>query len=271
MAPGRKAPSKVPFRAKSSTRSVASGRSTTGRSITSARNNASRRTSGGSTTTGRSRNSASRHRPQQQQQQSRAQPEQFVQNSESTRAASESVAQDERDDTLNEIIMAVDLSPGATVGCCYYVARDEKMFFMEDIQMGDVDVVDALRMFIDPTIILVSTKIDDTVIDRFDPEAKNGSSVSGDNDQFRLPFILEVRPPSEFYYDAAKSKLVNLRLGEEHGTRVSFNVPGELAAGNHVDDDNVASQQGQLLRLAGWVDVESRVTVSAIVEQFVQY
>jgi DNA mismatch repair protein MSH5 len=267
MAPGRKAPFKVPFRAKSSTRSVASGRSNAGRSVTSARSNASRRTSGGSMATDRSRNAA----PRPPQQPSRAQPEQFVQNSESTRAPSESVAQNERDDTLNEIIMAVDLSPGATIGCCYYVARDEKMFFMEDIQMSDVDVVDALRMFIDPTVILVSTKIDDTVIDRFDPEAKNGSSVSGDNDQFRLPFLLEVRPPSEFYYDAAKSKLVTLRLEEENGTRVSFNVPGELAAGNRIDDDNVAGQQGQLLRLAGWVDVESRVTVSAIVEQSVQY
>lgn len=182
-------------------------------------------------------------------------------NSNSTRAPSESVALDEQDDTLNEIIMAVDLSPGGTVGCCYYVARDEKMFFMEDIQMGDVEVVDALRMYINPTTILVSTKIDDTVIDRFDPEARNNGSVSGDNDQFRLPFLLEVRPPSEFYYDAARSKLVKLRLGEKHGTQVRFNVPGEIAAGNHIDDDNVAGQQGQLLRLAGWIDVDSRVTV----------
>ena len=180
----------------------------------------------------------------------------------STPAPSESVARDEQDDTLNEVIMAVDLTPRGTVGCCYYVARVEKMFFMEDIQMGDVDVVDALRLFIDPTVIVVSTKIDDAVIDRFDPEAKNGGSVSGDNDQFRLPFLLEVRPPSEFLYDSARSKLVNLRLGDENGTRVSFNVPGELAAVDQLNDEDVAGTQGQLLRLAGWIDVESRVTVS---------
>lgn len=154
------------------------------------------------------------------------------------------------------------------------------MFFMEDIQLGDVDVVDAckclrppylafqltngrrVRLFIDPTIILVSTKIDDTVIDRFDPKSKNGGSVSGDNDQFRFSFLLEVRPPSEFYYDSARSKLVNLHVGEKHGPRVSFNVPGELAAVNHMHDDNAASTQGQLLRLAGWIDIESRATVS---------
>jgi DNA mismatch repair protein MSH5 len=85
--------------------------------------------------------------------------------------------------------------------------------------------------------------------------------VSGDNDQFRLPFLLEVRPPSEFYYEAARSKLVNLRHGEENGTRVRFSVPGELAAIDHLNEESTVGQQGQLLRLAGWVDLESRSTV----------
>jgi DNA mismatch repair protein MSH5 len=49
------------------------------------------------------------------------------------------------DDTLSEVIMAVDLTPRATVGCCYYVARDEKLYFMEDIQCADVEVVDTRR------------------------------------------------------------------------------------------------------------------------------
>jgi len=82
-----------------------------------------------------------------------------------------------------------------------------------------------VRTFIEPTVILVSTKIDDKVIERFDPEARS-DCASSDNDQFRLPFLLEVRPPNEFSYDAAKSKLVSLRLGDESGTRVSFNIPG---------------------------------------------
>jgi DNA mismatch repair protein MSH5 len=46
------------------------------------------------------------------------------------------------DDTLSEVIMAVDMIPQGTVGCCYYVARDEKLYFMEDIQLGDVDIID---------------------------------------------------------------------------------------------------------------------------------
>jgi hypothetical protein len=188
----------------------------------------------------------------------------------STCAPSESVTTGESlpldlqaDDTLNEVFMSVDLTNRGTVGCCYFVARDEKLFFMEDIQCGDVDVIDALRMYIDPTVILVSTKIDDAVIERFDPEGRSGSSVSGDNDQFRLPFLLEVRPPSEYSYDVARSKLVNLHLGEEYGTRLRFNIPGELGANEH-DEGNIAGKQGQLLRLAGWVDVDSQATVSPL-------
>ncbi|CAN9167596.1 unnamed protein product [Alternaria alternata] len=168
---------------------------------------------------------------------------------------------EENDDTLIEVIMAVDLTPRGTVGCCYYVARDEKLYFMEDIQCGDVDVIEALRTFIEPTVILVSTKIDDKLIERFDPEAANADYAHSDNDQFRLPFILEVRPPNEFSYEVGKNKLVSLRLGLEHGTRVSFRVPGEIVPMDHLDEEGTIGQQGQLLRLAGWVDLESRSTV----------
>jgi DNA mismatch repair protein MSH5 len=49
------------------------------------------------------------------------------------------------DDTFDEIVMAVDMTPRGAVGCCYYVARDEKLYFMEDIQLGDVNVVDGRR------------------------------------------------------------------------------------------------------------------------------
>jgi DNA mismatch repair protein MSH5 len=49
---------------------------------------------------------------------------------------------DTGNDSLNEVIMAVDLRGHNTVGCCYYVARDEKIYFMEDVKLGGCDVVD---------------------------------------------------------------------------------------------------------------------------------
>lgn len=36
-----------------------------------------------------------------------------------------------------------------------------------------------MRIYVEPTVVLVSTKIDDAVIDRFDPEARGEGSESG--------------------------------------------------------------------------------------------
>lgn len=48
-------------------------------------------------------------------------------------------------DALTEVIMAVNMTERGTVGCAYYVARDEKLYFMEDVVMGGADVVDARK------------------------------------------------------------------------------------------------------------------------------
>jgi len=82
------------------------------------------------------------------------------------------------------------------------------------------------------------------------------------DDQFRLPFLLEVRPPAEFGYEAAESKLANLRLDANHASRVKFVVPGDVCLEDPAYDFKSApGQQGKLLHLAGLVDKESRLTV----------
>ena len=49
----------------------------------------------------------------------------------------------EGNDSLNEIIMAVDMRERGTVGCSYYVAREEKLYFMDDVLSGGIEVIDA--------------------------------------------------------------------------------------------------------------------------------
>jgi len=267
----RQPPSKIPFRIKGSRSSGASRTTRTGssRSSTTSRYSAARSAS----VVSRAPSNNYHHRQ-------RAPVEHGTSDTTLFNAAERDLAEEYesvRDDTLSEIIMAVDMTPRSTVGCCYYIARDEMLYFMDDIQIGDVDIVDTCRSnnvqywkiyvyhssvksFIEPTVILVSNKVDDSIIERFDPGAKNADSVSSNNDQFRLPFLLDVRPPSDFYYDAAKSKLMTLRLSEEDGPQVSFNVPGDYLGG--FEGDAAHGQQGQLLRLTGWFDMENRVTVS---------
>ena len=52
------------------------------------------------------------------------------------------------EDTLSEVIMAVNMLPNGTVGCAYYVARVEKLYFMEDVRSGGPDIVDACQSFV---------------------------------------------------------------------------------------------------------------------------
>ena len=48
----------------------------------------------------------------------------------------------EDDDALNEVIMAVNIKDRNTVGCAYYVAREEKLCLSQDIKMGGLDVIE---------------------------------------------------------------------------------------------------------------------------------
>ena len=89
-----------------------------------------------------------------------------------------------------------------------------------------------------------------------------GASVDGRSE--RLPYLLEFRPNSEFGYDTARNKLVNLRIGQPGGPNVTFIVPGDVVT--HEDDMvggdmGFTGRQGQLLRLSGWINMESRLTV----------
>ena len=50
--------------------------------------------------------------------------------------------QDSEDgNSLDEAIMAVDVKDRMTIGCCYYVAQEEKLYFMEDVKLGYLEMV----------------------------------------------------------------------------------------------------------------------------------
>lgn len=118
-------------------------------------------------------------------------------------------------------------------------------------------------MFIEPTAILVSSKLDDTALDKLDPDRRNMGD--GDSSAYGMPALCSPRPVSEFSYESAKSRLANLCLAHEDEPKVTFVTPGDLIAEDNEEpiagDSAVESRQGRLLRLAGWIDVDSRVTV----------
>lgn len=58
------------------------------------------------------------------------------------------IAEREDADSLDEVIMCVDMRDRGTVGCCYYVARNQKLFVMADVTYGGIEVVDTCSLHI---------------------------------------------------------------------------------------------------------------------------
>lgn len=75
-------------------------------------------------------------------------------------------------DAVNETIMAIDLRDRGTVGCAYYVAREERLYLMEDIKMAGMEIIDTLKVHAQPTIILINTKSDEKLEEHLAPDAR---------------------------------------------------------------------------------------------------
>ncbi|KFY12425.1 hypothetical protein V491_06792 [Pseudogymnoascus sp. VKM F-3775] len=179
---------------------------------------------------------------------------------------SEAEVQDREDaDALNEIIMAIDMRDRGTLGCAYYIAREEKLFLMEDIKLSGLDIVDTLKLHASPTVVLISTKSDDALEDHLMKEAKDASRGYNPDAIFGA-YVLDSRPSAEFQYEPAKSKLVNYDFNASIGPHIQFSTPSDELMGNmgymqDPEDYEAAGHQGRLLRLAGCIDLESRVSI----------
>jgi DNA mismatch repair protein MSH5 len=76
-------------------------------------------------------------------------------------------------------------------------------------------------------------------------------------------YVLNAQPSGDFSYEAAKNKLVNLELSAYEASNIIFTTPVDELAGDpygHGDHGGMG-RQGRLMRLAGRVDLDSRLTV----------
>ncbi|QKX55952.1 uncharacterized protein TRUGW13939_03051 [Talaromyces rugulosus] len=158
-----------------------------------------------------------------------------------------------RNDDNGEVIMAVDLKERGTVGCCYYVAQEEQLKILGDIQHGGKDIIDTLILEINPTTILTSTRAEEAAI----------TVQQGYDDRFNFPYQIDTRPVQEFNFNNARAKLASLEIFQNEDL-AQFLVPGggftqteEVAAENL----GLSFEKGQVLRLAGAVDIENSVSI----------
>jgi len=80
-------------------------------------------------------------------------------------------------------------------------------------------------------------------------------------------YVLDSRPASEFRYETAKNKLVALDFDADEATSILFTTPGDKLGCSAMEgqlDQGGIGRHGKLMRLAGWVDIESRISVRPI-------
>ncbi|KAK2799306.1 MutS protein msh5 [Onygenales sp. PD_10] len=168
--------------------------------------------------------------------------------------------QEDENEDLCQVIMAIDMKERGTVGCCYYVAQEEKLYILEDITSGGFEAVETLKLDVEPTLVLVSTRADQSASNL---EQTHQDIPNEDDVQFQLPYHLDVRPSQEFSFEGARLKLSKLQLdGSRNETR--FLVPGDtFSMGQNGDetDFGFTDQQGRLLNLSGSLDMDNRVSI----------
>jgi DNA mismatch repair protein MSH5 len=74
-------------------------------------------------------------------------------------------------------------------------------------------------------------------------------------------YILDSRASSEFGEEKAKDKLINLELSVDNAPNIIFATAADGATAGPGLEDGVMGRKGKLLRLASWIDLDSRVTV----------
>ena len=52
----------------------------------------------------------------------------------------------EDDDTLDEVVLTIDMRNRDTIGCSYYVAREEKLYILSDVKYGGLDIIDNCKI-----------------------------------------------------------------------------------------------------------------------------
>jgi DNA mismatch repair protein MSH5 len=158
-------------------------------------------------------------------------------------------------DTLDEVIMAIDVDKDGKVGCAYYVAMDETLVLEEDIPMGGIEAVDTLLLHVQPTSIIVPNRAPGDLVDFLERDAHrfddNEGSCGGQG-----AYILRHIVSAQFDYEAGKEALARV----DHGP--SKPDPIEVLTSTQEPVQSIkSSAHNRLMRLAENINLESCLSV----------
>lgn len=155
--------------------------------------------------------------------------------------------------------MAIDMKENGTIGCAYYVALDEALFLLQDIPLAGIELVEMLILHVEPTTVLVSIRGPDVLIEFLEAGAQDFMGNRNQEGGIRGAYILRTVGSVEFSYESAKSQLLALNFDSLRPQTMHFNtVTGNEA---EAEVDMAGQRQGKLMRLATWIDLDSRFSI----------
>ncbi|KAI0858379.1 putative MSH5 protein [Xylaria cubensis] len=168
------------------------------------------------------------------------------------------VLSEESADAMNEIIMAIEMRDrgprGSTLGCAYYVALEEALYLLEDVAMAGIDLVETLLLHAQPTTVLLSARAPESLSQFL---SRGSQDVNGN----RGAYILRNLNSTDFRYEAGRDKLLDLHLGMDGSQSMLYTTVVDDTTLDADNYQNLGSRQGQLMRLATSIDLDSRLTI----------
>ncbi|OAP65085.1 hypothetical protein AYL99_01057 [Fonsecaea erecta] len=167
------------------------------------------------------------------------------------------------DDFLEQVIVAVDIKGRGEIGCAYYIAGEERLLCMEEVMGGAADVVDKLKLDLQPTRVILSLRSEATAASADARLRQNVSLVDGDGDRQPLPYQIEIRPTPEFNYEDALNKLVGLCSFADNPS-TQFLVPGDSVVYDErlpPEELGLTKRRGKLMQISSWLDLDNRISI----------
>ncbi|KAI3331791.1 muts domain V-domain-containing protein [Xylariaceae sp. AK1471] len=168
------------------------------------------------------------------------------------------VLSEEDGDAINEIIMAIDMrdhgSQGSTLGCTYYVVLEQTLYLLEDVAMAGVDLVETLLLHAQPTTVLISSRAPEALAQFLE---RGSQDVNGN----RGAYILRNVNSTDFRYETGKNRLLDLQLGMAGPQSMLYTSVVDDTVLEDDDNKGQGSRQGQLMRLAASINLDSQFTI----------
>jgi DNA mismatch repair protein MSH5 len=174
---------------------------------------------------------------------------------------------DANNENENDIILAIDMQKNRTLGCAYYVAREEKLFVMQECILSDVTVIETLKLYVEPTVILLPARIEDSIWEYLNTDQKGGELESLDEtgNYFQAPYSLEMKASKEFKFENGRSRLLGLHLGQDQIGSNHFEVPGHYNTPDGMGDvSHDFGIQEELLRMSGTIDIRNELSIGCV-------